>query len=409
MSQPPAPGRRTPTERRRFRVLDRPTVRRIRSPHGPTPAVHLLSNGRYAVMLTAAGSGYSRWRDIGITRWREDTTCDDWGSYIFLRDVRSGQVWSAGYQPSGIAPDSSDVRFSEDKVEYTRRDGAITTVLEVLVSSEHDAEVRRLFVTNAGLRPREIEITSYAELVLAPPAADAAHPAFSKLFVQTEYDAKTGVLLATRRRRSPSEPEVWAAHLAIVEGETVGETEIETDRARFLGRGRDDAIADGRDGRPALSGSVGTVLDPIFAMRRRVRVQPGETVRIAFWTIVAPSRADVLDLVDKHQDANAFDRAATLAWTQAQVQLRHLDIDAEEASLFQRLAGHVLYASPSMRPSSDIIRRGSGDPAGLWAQSISGDIPIVLVRIDDIEDIAVVGQLLRAHEYWRMKGWPSIS
>jgi len=385
------------------RVLDRPTVRRIRSAHGPTPAVHLLSNGRYAVMLTAAGSGYSRWRDLGITRWREDATCDGWGSYIFLRDVRSGDVWSAGYQPSGVEPDSYDVRFSEDKVEYSRRDGAISTILEVVVSPEDDAEVRRLSVSNAGIRPREIEITSYAELVLALPAADAAHPAFSKMFVQTEYDAKAGVILATRRRRSPTEPEVWAAHLAVVEGETVGLTEVETDRALFLGRGHDTrSPMSVMDGRP-LSGRVGTVLDPILAMRRRVRVQPGETVRVAFWTIVAPSRADVLDMVDKHQDANAFDRAATLAWTQAQVQLRHLDVDAEEASLFQRLAGHVLYASPSMRPPSEIIRRGSGGPAGLWAQGISGDIPIVLARIDDIADIAVVGQLLRAHEYWRMK------
>jgi cyclic beta-1,2-glucan synthetase len=385
-------------------VLDRPTVRRIRSPHGPTPAVHLLSNGRYAVMLTAAGSGYSRWRDIAITRWREDTTCDDWGSYVYLRDVRSGQVWSAGYQPAGIAPDSSDVRFCEDKVEFTRRDGAITTVLEVLVSSEHDAEVRRVSLTNAGLRPREIEVTSYAELVLASPAADTAHPAFSKLFVQTEYDAKTGVLLATRRRRSAAEPEVWAAHLAIIERGGVGATEIETDRAKFLGRGHTArsplAVMDGR----ALSGTVGTVLDPIFAMRRRVRVQPGETVHLSYWTIVASSRTGVLDLVDKYQDANAFDRAATLAWTQAQVQMRHLDIHGDEAGLFQRLAGHVLYASPSMRPSADVILRGSGGPAGLWSQSISGDIPIVLVRIDSIEDISVVGQLLRAHEYWRMKG-----
>jgi len=385
------------------RVLDRPMVRRIRSSHGPTPAAHLLSNGRYAVMLTAAGSGYSRWRDLGVTRWREDVTCDDWGSYVFLRDVRSGDVWSAGFQPSGVEPDSYDVRFSEDKVEYSRRDGAISTVLEIVVSPEDDAEVRRVSVSNAGLRPREIDVTSYAELVLAPPAADAAHPAFSKMFVQTEYDAKRGIILATRRRRSQSDPEVWAAHLAIVEGETIGETEVETDRARFLGRGRNTrsplSVMDGR----SLSGSVGTVLDPIFALRRRVRVQPGETVRIAFWTIVATSRTDVLDLADKHADANAFERAATLAWTQAQVQLRHLDIDAEEASLFQRLAGHVLYASPSMRPAPEIIRRGSGGPAGLWAQGISGDLPIVLVRIDDIEDIAVIGELLRAHEYWRMK------
>ncbi len=380
-----------------------PTVRRLRSAHAAKPEVQLLSNGQYAVMLTAAGSGYSRWRDLAITRWREDTTRDDWGSYIYLRDTHSGDLWSAGYQPSGVEPAGYDVRFSEDRAEFKRRDGTITTVLEIVVSPEDDAEVRRLSVWNTDNRVRDIEITSYAELALAPPAADAAHLTFSKLFVQTEYDAKVGAILATRRRRSPSEPEIWAAHLAIVEGETVGETEIETDRARFLGRGRDArgpiAVMDGRP----LSNTVGTVLDPVLVLRRRVRIQPGATVRIAFWTVVASSRADVLNLVDKHHDAHAFERAATLAWTQAQVQLRHLEVDAEEASLFQRLAGHVVYVDRSTRPSSEVIRRGGGGPAGLWAQGISGDIPIVLVRIADIEDIALVNQLLRAHEYWRMK------
>ncbi len=391
------------TARPRAEEVKAGTVRRLRSAHAATPNVNLLSNSRYSVMLTGAGSGYSRWRDLAITRWCEDTTRDDWGTYVFLRDVHSGNVWSAGYQPSGVEPASYDVRFSEDRAEFTRRDGTITTVLEILVSPEDDAEVRRLSVSNTSNRARDIEFTSYAELALAPPAADAAHLTFSKLFVQTEYDAKVGAILATRRRRSPTDPEIWAAHLAVVEGETIGETEIETDRARFLGRGCDArAPIAVMDGRP-LSNTVGTVLDPVFAVRRCVRVQPGATVRIAFWTAVASSRADVLDLVDKHHDANAFERAATLAWTQAQVQLSHLGVDADEASLFQRLAGNVLYADGSTRPSSDAIRQGGGTPAALWAKGISGDIPIVLVRIDDIDDIAIVGQLLRAHEYWRMK------
>ncbi len=385
------------------RDLELPAVRRLRSAHGATPEAHLLSNGRYTVMLTGAGSGYSRWGDLGITRWREDVTRDDWGAYVFLRDVESGDVWSAGYQPSGVEPDSYDVTFTEDRAEFVRRDGAITTTLDVVVSPEDNAEVRRVSIANAGNRDRDIELTSYAELVLAPPAADTTHPAFSKLFVQTEYLAKDRAILATRRRRSPGEPEIWAAHLCVVEGETIGEPEIETDRARFLGRGREvRAPIAVMDGRP-LSNTVGTVLDPIFALRRRVRVPPGRTVRIAFWTVVASSRGEVLDLIDKHEDTTAFDRAATLAWTQAQVQLSYLGIDAEQAGLFQRLAGHVLYADPSLRPSSDAIRRGGGGPAALWAQGISGDLPIVLARIDDIEDVAVVRQLLRAHEYWRMK------
>src|SRR6188474_3018815 len=200
-------------------------------------SVHLLSNGRYSVMLTAAGSGYSRWDKRAVTRWREDTTRDDWGSYLFLRDVDSREAWSATWQPSGRRPDSYDVMFAEDRAEFIRRDGSLTTTLDVVVSPEDDAEVRRVSIANSGRLPRDIEITTYAEIVLALPAADAAHQAFSKLFVETEYVAETGAILATRRKRSPEEPELWAAHLAVVEGEAIGDLEFETDRARFLGRG----------------------------------------------------------------------------------------------------------------------------------------------------------------------------
>ena len=230
---------------------NRQAARRLTTAHTATPATHLLSNGRYAVMLTAAGSGYSRWRDLAVTRWREDATCDDWGSYVFLRDVDSGDVWSAGFQPSGAEPDAYDVTFNEDRAEFTRRDGTLTTTLEVLVSAEDDAEVRRVSIANSGNRVREIDVTSYAELVLAPQADDVAHPAFMKLFVDTEYLADLGAILATRRRRAPTEPEIWAAHLAVVDGEAVGKPEVETDRARFLGRGHGVRTADRGDRRPA--------------------------------------------------------------------------------------------------------------------------------------------------------------
>jgi cyclic beta-1,2-glucan synthetase len=377
--------------------------RRLTTAHTTSIATHLLSNGRYAVMLTAAGSGYTRWRGVAVTRWREDATCDDWGSYVYLRDVRSGDVWSAGYQPVGTEPDAYDVAFNEDRAEIMRHDGTLTTTLAVLVSAEDDADVRRVSIANSGNGVREIDVTSYAELVLAPQADDVAHPAFMKLFVATEYLAAQGTLLATRRRRSPDEQEVWAAHLAIVDGEAVGKPEVETDRARFLGRGHSIrspiAVVDS----VPLSNTVGTVLDPIFALRCRVRVAPGATVRIAFWTVVAASREAVLDLVDKHRDTSAFERAATLAWTQAQVQLHHLGIDAGEASLFQRIAGHLLNAGPTMRPSSDTILRGAGGQPGLWPMGISGDLPILLLRIADIENLDIARQLVQAHEYWRMK------
>jgi cyclic beta-1,2-glucan synthetase len=385
------------------RELVPPIPRRFQSPHQPVPRTHLLSNGRYAVMITAAGSGYSRWRDVAVTRWREDATCDPWGTYIFLRDVRSGDLWSAGYQPTGVEPDSYETRFFEDRAEIVRRDGLIETKMEMTVSPEDDAEVRRVSISNLGTGMREIELTSYAEVVLAPDAADAAHPAFSNLFVQTEFVADNGAILAQRRGRSPDDLEIWAAHIAVVEGEVMGGLQFETDRARFLGRGRGIRTpVSVVDGRP-LSNTAGSVLDPIFSLRRRLRLAPGTTARIAFWTLIASSRLGALDQADKHHDPAAFERAITLAWTQAQVQLYHLGIDSDEANLFQRLAGHVIYSNRALRPSSAELERSEGGAAALWAHGISGDLPIVLVRISDLEGLDGVRQLLRAHEYWRMK------
>jgi cyclic beta-1,2-glucan synthetase len=384
-------------------VTEGPTARRLSASAVGAPVTHLLSNGRYSVMLTASGSGYSRWRDIAVTRWREDATRDDWGSFVFLRDTQSGAVWSAGAQPVGSVAEYDEVVFGEDHAEFIRRDGALTTTMDVLVSGEDDGEVRRVSLTNSGRRPREIELTSYAEIVLTTPSADNAHPAFAKMFVQTEHLGEFGALVATRRRRSHDEQQVWAAHFAVVEREIVADPQYESDRACFVGRGRSVgaaiAMADGR----RLSNTVGTVLDPIFSLRHRVTIPPGKVARVAFWTVVASSRNELLDLIDKHHDRNAFNRAKTLAWTQAQVQLRHLDATTEEAADFQRLAAPILYSDRRFRAPSALIIGGAGPQSGLWPYAISGDLPIVLLRIEDIEDIAQVRQILRAHEYWRMK------
>ncbi|MDT0136414.1 GH36-type glycosyl hydrolase domain-containing protein [Acidovorax sp. PRC11] len=379
-------------------------VRRMGVSATAAPATHLLSNGRYAVMLTAAGTGYSRWRELAVTRWREDATRDDWGAYVYLRDTDSGRVWSAAAQPLGVAADSHEVVFAEDHATFTRHDGSLTTTMEVLVSAEADGEVRRVTVVNTGRKAREVELTSYAEVVLAPPAADDAHPAFAKMFVQTEYLPEFGALIATRRPRTPGEPPVWAAHFAVVEGIVTAPAQYESDRARFLGRGRTATAAQAMAAGTALSGTAGTVLDPVFSVRHRMRIAPGQLARLAFWTLVATTREALLDLVDQHHDRSAFERARTLAWTQAQVQLRDIGIEAGEAADFQRLAAPILYADARFRAPAEAIARGAGAQSGLWRHAVSGGLPIVLLRIDDIEDMAQVRQLLRAHEYWRMKG-----
>ncbi|MEE8573593.1 MAG: glucoamylase family protein, partial [Gemmatimonadota bacterium] len=263
-----------------------PTLRRFESPHDLTPRTHLLSNGRYTVMVTAAGGGFSRRGDLAVTRWREDTTRDCWGSFVFLRDVESGEVWSAGFQPSGTEADYYEVVYSEDRAKIIQRHSSLTITLEIVVSPEDDAELPRLTVTNLENRDREIDFTSYAEIVLAPQGADLAHPSFSNLFVQTEFVARHETLLATRRPRSADEPQVWLAHLAAVEGETVGKVQCETDRARFLGRGRGIRTPQSViDGGP-LSNTAGAVLDPIVSLRHRVAIPAGETVNLVFTTLV---------------------------------------------------------------------------------------------------------------------------
>jgi cyclic beta-1,2-glucan synthetase len=381
-----------------------PVLRRFRSPHDSPPRTHLLSNGRYAVMVTAAGSGYSRWKGLDITRWREDTTRDPWGTYVFLRDGQTGKLWSAGYQPAGVEPDAYEAVFSEDRVEILRRDGPIATSLHVVVSAEDDAEMREISVTNLGTRLRDIEITSYAELVLAPSAVDAAHPAFSNLFVHTEFVPALEALLATRRPRDEKETAIWAAHVMTAEAESAGAAQYETDRARFLGRGKGiRSPSSVEEGRP-LSNTVGSVLDPIFSLRRRLRLLPGATTRVHLATVVSPSREGALALADKYREPATFDRMGSLAWTQAQVQLNHLGISADEAHLFQRLGTRILYSDPSLRAPAEVLKRNRRGPSTLWRHGISGDRPIVLLRIDHVEDQEIARQLLRAHEYWRLKG-----
>ncbi|HKV32873.1 MAG TPA: glucoamylase family protein [Pyrinomonadaceae bacterium] len=369
-----------------------------------TPRTQLLSNGAYNVMLTTAGSGYSNCEDIAVTRWREDVTRDNWGAFIYLRDVRSGMVWSAGHQPVRRRPQAYTVAFSEDKADFRRIDAGISTRMEVVVSAEDNAEVRRVSLTNHSTRTREVELTSYAEVVLNAFGADAAHQAFSNLFIETEFFAGENALLAHRRRRSSDERPIWGIHVVVVEGDSVGAIQYETDRGRFLGRGRtaSNPIAVMED-RP-LSNTTGAVLDPVFSLRRRVRIQPNQTVSCSFSTAIAHSREEALALADKYHDPNIFERELRLAWTKAQVEMSHLKIDSEEAHLFQRLAARILYSDPSLRPTPHVLALNTKSQSSLWAHGISGDLPIIVVRINKAADLPTAKKLVRGHEYLHYKG-----
>ncbi len=375
-------------------------------PSSSAPAARgaqLLSNGRYTVLLTPSGSGFSRWRDLAVTRWREDPTCDGWGSYVLLRDATTGAVWSATLQPCGDPPTAYSATLTDARAAFVRRDGALATTLDVAIAADRDAELRRITIANDGRATRDIALTSYAELVMGPAAADAAHPAFSKLFVQTESVEEGSILLATRRRSAPDQPEVWAAHFATAEGQELGAHEFDTDRARFVGRGRRLPQAVAMRERGALAGSSGSVLDPIFSVRRRVRVAPGASVRVAFWTVMAESRNAALALAGSLRAAGAGEDVLTGAADFATRERARLGIAADEAERWAHLVSPLVSATAAWRSPPEALERGRGGPPTLWACGISGDRPIVLLRIADAGRLDRVQELLRAQRYWRSK------
>jgi cyclic beta-1,2-glucan synthetase len=388
-----------------------PTVIRRRSTSGeelpertwredtPFPRVHLQGNGRYSVMLTAAGGGYSRSSDVDVSRWRSDAARDSWGSFIYIRDLRSSAVWSATYQPVGGHLGTSSAVFSADRAEFHRTVLGVESVMDVVIAAEDSVEVRRLTITNRTLRKRQLELTSYVELSLAPHKADVAHPAFAKIFVETEALGEDA-LIAHRRPRSPEDPPVWAAHLLL--GASSG-IQHETDRSIFLGRGNNVSSPDSL--REDLSGSTGTVLDPIFSLRCSLELDARDRVEVAFITLTATSREALLALIEKYKRPESLPREFQMAWTRAQLEFRYLGIGPSAAHRFQELLSHVIYPNTRLRAPADRLVMNKLGQSALWGYGVSGDLPMVVVTIADARGLPLLRELLLAHHYWRLRGF----
>ena len=383
------------------------TMRVFQDPDMPRPAVQLLSNGRYHVMVSSSGAGYSRCRDLSINRWREDITSDNWGQFCYLRDVETGEFWSATYQPTLVKPEQFEAIFSDARAEFRVREQNYDAHTEIVVSPEDDIELRRVRLTNRGRRPRTIEITTYAELVIAPAMADASHPAFSDLFVQTEWIDSAQALIGTRRPRSNDERVPWMCHVVAVHDAQIDAISYETDRAKFIGRGRSIArpLALSRlESHAQLSNTVGPVLDPIVAIRVRITLPPEHSATVDIVTGMADSRDACQHLAEKYRDRHLADRVFDLAWTHSQVLLQQLNATHADARLYERMAASILYANTLLRAESGVLQANQRGQSGLWGQGISGDLPIVLLRIADSANIELVRQLVQAHAYWRLKG-----
>ena len=375
------------------------------TPDTSFPEVNLLSNGdRYRVIITNAGGGYSHWKDIALTRWREDSTLDNWGAFCYLRDAENGNFWSATFQPTLKLPEKYEAIFSEGRAEFRRRDFNIDTHMEIMVSPEDDIELRRVQLTNRTRAKRIIDITSYAEVVLASSSSDLSHPAFSNLFVQSEIIYQRQAIICTRRPRSVEESSPWMFHLMAVHGAEIRNISYETDRMKFIGRGKTLVSPHAMTGSKTLSGSQGSVLDPIVAIQYQIVLEREGSASIDIVTGISETREGALNLIEKYQDKQMANRVVELAWTHSQVVLRQINASESDAQLYGRLASSIIFANSSLRAEPAILLKNRRGQSGLWGYSISGDIPIVLLQIEDPLNINLVRQMVQAHAYWKLKG-----
>jgi len=377
-------------------------LREYLSADTPAPEVCLLANGSFMTMVTNSGSGFCRYEGLAVTRWREDPVLDDWGSYIYIRDVNNDALWSPAFQPCRVQSAEQRVQFSLDRAAFMRVDGDMRTGLEICVSPEWNAEVRRLMLTNTGTEARILEVTTYLELALAPPMADDAHPVFSKLFIKTEYVENAQCLLAWRRPRQADEKPLWAAHALMTAGQAIGPVEYETDRACFIGHGH--TLSQPRGIRSRLRGTVGSVTDPALIMRRRLSINPGEKAQLFAVTAVAGTKEEAVDIIGRFTGELVVERTFQMAWNRSQIELRHLHMTIPKAMIMQTLAGRVLYNPPLRQERRQSITANAKGQSGLWAYGLSGDVPVLLVQIADRADIPFVVKLLNGHEYLRRLG-----
>jgi cellobiose phosphorylase len=388
-------------------IVENP-VRVFNTPDTTIPEIQLLSNGRYHIMLTNAGGGYSRWKNIAITRFREDVTCDSSGIFCYLTDVKTGEVWSTTYQPTLKQPLRYEAIFSDGRVEFRRHDHDFDVHTQIVVSPEDDIELRRVTIANHSRTRRTLDLTSYAEVVITQQAADKIHPAFSNLFVQTEIIEQRRAILCTRRPRSEGEKNPWMLHVMAVHGTDIEQISYETDRSRFIGR--ENTLGDAQamllpdDLFGTLSDSQGSVLDPIVAIRSRITLEAEQFATIDMVFGIGKTREEAMNLIDKYQDRRIADRVFEMAWTQNQVLLRQINATEADAQLYSHIASCLIYPNDSMRAGANTIMENRRGQSGLWGYAVSGDLPIVLLKISDQSHIDLARQLIQAHTYWRLKG-----
>ncbi len=383
-------------------ITDKKVEREFNQIDEVLPKAHILSNGFYSVLITDRGTGYSKTKTAAVSRWREDSTLDPFGTFFYLRNLSTSETWSAAYAPYNKVADDYEVIFTPDKAVFSRKDGQIETKTEIIVASGDNVEIRRISLTNNGESSNVIEITSYYELVLGKLDSDIAHPAYSNLFIETRFYNDKKCIVAKRKPKSDEDKHLWIANSVVHGDDVVSELEYETDRMAMLGRGRTVREPISVEKGKVLSKTTGPVLDPVVSMRTKVKVQPGQKSVITFVLVSAESNEFMLSLIDKYSTKESIETAFKLAYARSRVETNYLNIDAKDMELYQNMISDIIFLSPMRRRYEARIQKNILGQESLWKFGISGDNPIMLLYLKKDDRLNILHEALRAHEYWRL-------
>jgi cyclic beta-1,2-glucan synthetase len=370
--------------------------------NSPSPQAHILAQGDASLLITNAGGGYSQWREFALTRWQADTTLDHWGTWIYIQDRESGALWSATCQPLGFGAEQQEALFYPHKVEFPRSDNGVTLRTGITISPD-GVEIRRVNIFNDSDHPRHLKLTSYGEVILAAQIADRRHPAFNKLFIESEYLPAENALIFERRPRSADEKSVVLVHAMVIEAGRKISGEYESSRVKFLGRlNTTRSPLALKDANQPLSGSAGGTLDPIFSLSQNIDLKPHAKTRVTFLTLAAPTRAEALEKLSHFKTGQAIHRAFSEARANSERELLSLGLNATALENIQRLLSALLYPVGTLRPAPHLLAENEKGQSGLWAFGISGDHPILLVHIRDGES-PLLTEAIKAFAYWRSR------
>lgn len=364
------------------------------------PVTNYLCNNNYALLITSDGDGFSSYKNMMLYRWRADLYAGT-GNYIYIKDTTKNKLWSATYHPTKAEPEEYQAIFSPHKAEFKRVDESISTHTEVSLSPIHNLEIRRVTIKNNSKETREFEITSYLEAVGDSYLAEISHPAFNKLFIESEFLEEQSVFLSRRRSKKGKEYP-YLMHMTKTQNALTRKVEFENDRAKFLGRNHTPENPVAIVNSITLTNKAGFVTDPVMSLRVSLRVEAGSSATVTFITGVCDSKEEAIRISDEFSKANVIDDNLEKFRLQSEIELKYLEISNPQLNAFQDLIAPLYYPQSQFRGPRQNIMRNFKNQSFLWRFGVSGDDPIMLLVVSSIEEEGIIRDVLKAYEYMRI-------